>query len=393
VDESDCHLTYDISSDHLTLWLPPIDPKTVIWVGRGSTTEEALEKYDVDEARYTPSLSRHLASWTHHNPKAQIYLLHPSTSLPKLFPFSASSPRLNTTALQPAINTCRTTKSPHEISLIKHANAITTLAHDSVLRNLLSFTNERQVSAHFLDVCLAHGAKHQAYATIAGSGPNAAVLHYAANDEDFGDRQLMCLDAGAEFEGYASDVTRTFPLSGRWPTDEARSVYALVEEMQEACLRRLAPGTHFVELQYLAHVVAIKGLLKLGILRNGSVEEIYKAGTSMAFFPHGLGHHMGLEVHDVSAVPIQSYGAGSSECEVVDDEVSMSCGRWRWLGRETRADLSNRQIRHHFPRVKSTKDLVAVSSHLSRPDVCRHPCQTSSAGLEAGMVITVEPGM
>lgn len=150
------------------------------------------------------------------------------------------------------------------------------------------------------------------------SGPNAAVLHYIKNDEDFGDRQLMCLDAGAEWQGYAADVTRTFPLSGDWPSREAKQIYDLVQRMQTKCMDMLGPGARFVDAQYLAHLVAIEGLLELGILHNGSKKEIYEAGTSVAFFPHGLGHHMGLEVHDVSTVLTKTKRADAD----VDDSVA-----------------------------------------------------------------------
>lgn len=304
VDEFNCHLTYDIHQDQLTLWLPPIDPKSVVWIGRGSTTEEALEKYDIDSARYSPSLSHYLEHWASKS-KGPIYVLHSnSTNLPVSIRY-----RLNTSALQPAIDRCRVLKDEHEISLIKKANQISTLAHEAVLRNLLTFKHESQVEALFLKVSVAHGAKHQAYGIIAGSGPNAAILHYSANDAEFGDRQLMCLDAGAEWNAYASDVTRTFPLSGTWPSEEARQIYDLVQRMQTRCIEWLEPGKHFVEAQYLAQCIAIEGLLKLGILRDGTVEEIYRAGTSVAFYPHGLGHHVGLEVHDVAPPAAQTYVA------------------------------------------------------------------------------------
>ncbi|GAB7353960.1 hypothetical protein MBLNU459_g4558t1 [Dothideomycetes sp. NU459] len=309
VDEAECHLTYDIGKDHLTLWLPPIDPRRAVWVGRGSTTEEAVEKYDVDEARYSSSLDHFLQTWVR-TQEGQVYVLHSDEKVPE-----SVTARLNTNDLQPATDACRVVKDSHEISLIKKANLISAAAHTAVLSNLLTFTNETEVEAKYLDICVAHGAKHQAYEIIAGSGSNAAILHYVKNDEDFGDSQLMCLDAGAEWQSYASDVTRTFPLSGRWPTEEAKQIYDLVQLMQTKCMNALGPGKRFVDAHYLAHQVAIEGLLKLGILHNGSIMEIYKAGTSVAFFPHGLGHHMGLEVHDVSPTARSKNAQGRSAFE------------------------------------------------------------------------------
>lgn len=129
----------------------------------------------------------------------------------------------------------------------------------------------------------------------------------------------MCLDAGAEWQGYAADVTRTFPLSGHWSSREAKQIYNLVQRMQTKCMGMLGPGARFVDAQCLAHLVAIEGLLELGILHNGSKKDIYEAGTSVAFFPHGLGHHMGLEVHDVSTVLTKS--ANSDMNDSVGPEV------------------------------------------------------------------------
>ena len=124
---------------------------------------------------------------------------------------------------------------------------------------------------------------------IAGSGENAAVLHYSDNNEPLKGRQLVCLDAGAQWENYASDVTRTFPISGSWPTVEAQAVYKIVEEMQETTIGMLKPGIRMFELHVMAAKIAIKGLIGLGILK-GSSYEIFASGTYRGFYPHGLGH-------------------------------------------------------------------------------------------------------
>lgn len=155
------------------------------------------------------------------------------------------------------------------------------------------------MDAIFKGFCLAQGAKHQSYAVIAASGANASTLHYCDNDQSLAGRQLALLDAGAEWNCYASDITRTFPISGKF-SPEAASIYAIVERMQNECIQRVRPGVVFSALHLHACVVAITELMKLGILHGGTPSEIFKRGTVAAFFPHGLGHHVGLEVHDVS---------------------------------------------------------------------------------------------
>ena len=269
---------------------------------------------------------------------------------------------MDSTKLQGVMDLARVIKDAHEIELIKKANDISAKAHVKVLRAIKTLSNETEVEAIFLRECIREGAKHQAYNIIAASGKNAAVLHYGKNDESLEGRQLMCLDAGAEWNCYASDVTRTFPLSGTWPSRESRNIYLLVSKMQETCISKLKPGTRFIDLQILAHQIAIEGLLQLGILHNGTPKEILMAGTSAAFFPHGLGHHVGLEVHDVSAIPTSAV-SWTDVKPVFDDPVS------------------HLHLVHTEERLRESK---WFDTNLLQPD---------APALVEGMVVTVEPGM
>lgn len=264
-------------------------------------------KYDVDQVFYADELEYAVQGWAIGNRQADIYVLHQSSQFPGC---DNLKPRIDSIALRSAMNVCRMIKDDHEIKLIRKANDISSQAHREILANITNFKNEAQVEGLFMDVCISQQAKQQAYDPIAASGPNAGTLHYAANDEDLAGRQLMCLDAGCEYELYASDITRTFPLSTSWPSKEAENIYKLVQRMQETCIKRLEPGVRYLDLHIMAHQIAIDGLLQLGILHHGTKEEIYKAGTSRAFFPHGLGHHIGLEVHDVGQAQLMSVRRG-----------------------------------------------------------------------------------
>ncbi|KAF2024316.1 putative Xaa-Pro aminopeptidase [Setomelanomma holmii] len=357
-NEPGCHLTYDIQHDTLALFIPRIDEKRVIWNGRGSTLAEAMVKYDIDEVYYTDELTGFIAQWfLRERNDGYLYYLHSARSSAHL-PNQSGAIIVDTTSLMPAMNLARMIKDDHEIKLIRKANDISSQAHREVLANITRFKNEAQVEGLFLDVCVSQQAKEQAYDPIAASGPNAGTLHYDANNEDFDDRQVMCLDAGCEYELYASDITRTFPLSSSWPSKEARNIYKLVERMQELCIERLAPGVRYLDLHILAHQIAIDGLLALGILHNGTREEIYKAGTSRAFFPHGLGHHVGLEVHDVGQAELMSVRRG-------------------------------KQVFMQAP------SLYPESFHLPVYDAqtCLAPTDPQSSHLEEGMVVTIEPGI
>ncbi|KAL1978262.1 hypothetical protein VTN31DRAFT_1121 [Thermomyces dupontii] len=342
VDEPDCRLTYDIKSDTLTLYLPSYDLRHVIYNGQGLTPEDALQKYDIDQARYIDSLSSEIASWVQrHDLNSDIFVLHASQTPP-----STNGARIDATRLQPVMDALRAIKDPYEIDMIRKANIVSGLAHTEVLRHIGKMSNEAEIAGLFLNVCTAHGAPKQAYEIIAASGENAAVLHYIKNNQPFKNRQLVCLDAGAEFNCYASDVTRTFPLNpnGEWPSPEARNIYRAVERMQEECIKRIKPGVRFAHLHVLAHRIAVEELLKLGILKGGTVEELLASGVSTSFFLHGLGHHIGLEVHDVSEKPIMAQDDGE------------------------------------------------VPSVLA-PTMVRSPCTLSAAPLEPGMIVTVEPGI
>ncbi|KAI5285175.1 hypothetical protein KEM54_000768, partial [Ascosphaera aggregata] len=232
---------------------------------------------------------------------------------------------VDTESLLPAMNAARTIKDDHELGLIKKAIEISTAAHIAVIRNVSQMKNEREIHGLFLNTCISLGAFRQSYGIIAGSGSNAAILHYMSNNDTLEGKELVLLDAGAEWNNYASDITRTFPRFGEWPSKQSKEIYTLVETMQEECIKQIRPGQRFLDLQVMAHTIAITGLLKLGILKEegATVEEIRQSGASAVFFPHGLGHHVGLEVHDVSDRPTNATSAGAATLQYPNTHMSM----------------------------------------------------------------------
>ena len=148
---------------------------------------------------------------------------------------------------------------------------------------------------------MALGCTEQAYHGIFGSGHNAATLHYVANNQHLQGRWNLLVDAAAEYECYCADVTRTMPLSGTF-NEESEGVYKIVQKMQEECLGMLKAGVRWEDVHVKAHEVAIEGLLGLGLLK-GEKKDIFDSGTSVAFFPHGLGHYLGMDTHDTGGHP------------------------------------------------------------------------------------------
>jgi len=294
---SDSYLMYDIKSEKLTLFIPPIEPEDVMWSGLPLSVEEAKEKYDVDEVRTSDDVNSFLNS-SSNSALSTVYAIPEQVSDHITF-LSYKSKEFS--LLRPAIEQCRVCKTPYEIALIRKANAISTEGHINVMKAARTAKTERDLFAEFLQTCIKRGSMHQAYPSIVAGGENGATLHYVKNDAPIQGKDLLLLDAGCEVECYASDITRTFPISGKF-TAESESIYKIVLEMQKQCIAALKAGVLWDDVHELAHKIAIEGLLSLGIFR-GDASAILKARTSVAFFPHGLGHYLGMDTHDTGGNP------------------------------------------------------------------------------------------
>ena len=300
----------------------------------------------------TSSMPDEIEYWLQVNPHKKVYVLRESQSLRQII-HSSLEPNYDTTSLRSALDASRVIKDHDELVAIKRAIRISSIGHRTIMHHITSLKTEAEVHALYLDVCIAHGSQVQSYPPIIASGANASSLHYFDANDTLKGKSLLCMDAGTEWECYSSDITRTLPLTAKgWPSKETAEIYALVEEMQERCIAMLGPGVRYLDAFILADRIAIEGLMRMGILRKTDVEELLKSGATKAFFPHGLGHHMGLDVHDVSSKPILSM--------TQSDNLSTRGKSWDSMA-DTRLELA--------------------------------PCTSDAALLEPGMVITVEPGI
>ncbi|PNS16338.1 hypothetical protein CAC42_6445 [Sphaceloma murrayae] len=286
----DSHLAYDIERDHLTLFIPPIDADSVIWSGLPELPKDALQKYEIDACQTTDEINAYLSSVAS---KSTIYTI--SEQVSKSISFS-SFQNVNATTLKKAIDYCRVTKDDFEISLIRHANLISSSAHRNVMRMVKQAKNEEEIMGAFIGTCISNGGREQAYHCICASGTSAATLHYVHNDLTLSKKLNLLIDAGCEYSCYCADITRTYPLNGTF-TKESREIYDLVDKMQNECMVMLRGGVRWEEVHTKAHTVAIDGLLKLGILK-GDNKEIFDSRVSTCFLPHGLGHYLGMNTHD-----------------------------------------------------------------------------------------------
>lgn len=294
----DCLYTYDISTDKATLYIPPVDPESVIWSGLPLSPEEALQEYDVDDVRYTTDVNgslAHLAS----SPSSKTVFAVPGQVSDDITFLKFDDKNLS--ILKEAVEHSRAIKSPYEIALIQKANAISSAGHKAVMQKAKHASNEGELHSVFLANCTDKNARNMAYDVIAASGRAAATLHYVRNDQPLAGKLNVLMDAGCELNCYASDITRTFPINGKF-TPESRAIYDIVLRMQNESIAMLKEGVSWDDVHETAHRIAIDGLLELGILK-GDKEEIFKSRTSVAFFPHGLGHYLGMDTHDTGGNP------------------------------------------------------------------------------------------
>ncbi|NUO73628.1 MAG: M24 family metallopeptidase [Frateuria sp.] len=199
-------------------------------------------------------------------------------------------------ALGHLLHDLRLYKSRGELKLMRAAAAVATEAHLAAMAVARPGRFEYEVEAELLRVMRSRGAV-PAFAPIVAGGANACTMHYLANRALLKDGDLLLVDAGAEVDCYASDITRTYPVNGRW-TREQRALYEVVLAAQQAAIDEVAPGKPFDAAHHVAVRVIAEGLCALGLLR-GSADLAIESGAYKAFFPSKTGHWLGLDVHDV----------------------------------------------------------------------------------------------
>ena len=191
----------------------------------------------------------------------------------------------------------RVIKTEEEIEIIRKACEISGKAHIETMKVTRPGINERQLQGYLYLQFLKQGASREAYNFIVASGNNATTLHYNFNDQVCKDRDLLLVDAGAEYLYFKGDITRTFPVNGKF-TDEQSIVYEAVLRVQKHILSMIRPGLPFQKLQETTVELLTEGMLELGLLQ-GKKESIISSLEYKKYYPHGLGHYLGMDVHDV----------------------------------------------------------------------------------------------
>ena len=200
-------------------------------------------------------------------------------------------------ALDHTLHDLRLYKSRTELGLMRKAGQIAAGAHRRAMQFTRPGQNEYQVMAELVHEFGRHGAD-TSYHPIVGGGANSCILHYNENNEELQDGDLLLIDAGCEYEYYASDITRTFPVNGRY-TKEQRAIYDVVLAAQHAAFAKVKPGNHWNDPHDAAVKAITQGLVKLGLLK-GSVPQLIKDEAYRKFYMHRTGHWLGMDVHDVA---------------------------------------------------------------------------------------------
>ena len=191
----------------------------------------------------------------------------------------------------------RLRKSDAEVATMRQAAEISREAHLRAMHLARPGMHEYELDAELLHIFRKHGSERPAYESIVGSGPNATILHYRAGNRSLNDGELVLIDAGCEYDYYASDITRTFPVSGKF-SDEQRAIYGLVLEAQKASIGAVKPGATLDEIHQRAVRVITEGLIDLGLL-TGDPDSLIDEKKYEPFYMHRTSHWLGMDVHDV----------------------------------------------------------------------------------------------
>ena len=212
---------------------------------------------------------------------------------------AGAEPPENLLSLDSILHEMRLIKEDHELDIMKYAADITTEAHIRAMQAVTPGMFEYQLEAEYLYAFNKNGARSPAYNSIVGGGNNSCILHYVENNAELKDGDLVLVDAGCEYQYYASDVTRTFPVNGKF-SPEQKEIYTIVLEAHKQSIEQAQPGNKWNLMHEKSVEVLVEGLLSLGLL-NGSKEENIEKGLYSKFYMHRIGHWLGMDVHDVGA--------------------------------------------------------------------------------------------
>lgn len=304
--EPDAIAVIDPSSKKpFTLYVRPRDLEMETWFGRREGVEGAVKNYGADKAlpieKFAADLPKLLDG---HDKLYYRFAVDKVLDQQILSYLSGQRQRRLKTAYPPhtivdptvIIGDMRLHKSADEVKLMQKAATISAEAHILAMKKTKPGMNEFQVESLIEAYMRENGASGVAYNSIIGGGENATILHYVENNRPLNDGDLLLIDAGAEYQGYAADITRTFPVNGKYSKAQ-REVYDVVLDVQLQCIEATKVGNTVLKRQELSIELLTEGMKKLGLLK-GKTKDLIKKKSYMKYYMHGVGHYLGLDVHD-----------------------------------------------------------------------------------------------
>ncbi|XP_068629258.1 xaa-Pro dipeptidase isoform X1 [Battus philenor] len=303
VREPGCYCALDVTTKKAHLFIPRLPDEYEVWMGKLLSCEQFKEIYGVDEVHYVDQLQEILKQL---KPEVLLTLSGPNTDsglTAKEAVFEGIDEfKVDNEILFPIIAELRVIKTPEEIEVMRYVCKISSDAHKQVMLHAKPGLMEYQCESVFLDHCYRiGGCRHVSYTCICGSGDNAAILHYghaaAPNCKMIQNGDMCLFDMGGNYAGYAADITCSFPANGKF-TDNQKLIYEAVLAARDAVFREAKPGVKWTDMHLVANRAMLEHL-KQGNLLKGDVEEMIREGVNGILQPHGLGHLLGLDVHDV----------------------------------------------------------------------------------------------
>ncbi|WUR13666.1 Xaa-Pro aminopeptidase [[Empedobacter] haloabium] len=288
------------------------NPEREIWDGLRYGPEAACEAFGFDAAFPVDALDAHMAALLADVPALYCKLARDERLDAQLRRWLDSVRRQGRSGIQappalrdvtPLLDEMRVVKDAFEQAVMLRAGEISGAAHVRAMRAARPGVFEYQLEAELLYEFRRNGAQFPAYTPIVASGANSCILHYNSNDRRIADGELVLIDAGCELDGYASDITRTFPVNGRFNAPQ-RSLYELVLAAQQAAFDAVQPGRTFHSVHEAAVRVLAQGMLDVGLLKrdqHGSVDDVIANKAYLPFYMHGTSHWLGMDVHDAGA--------------------------------------------------------------------------------------------
>jgi len=366
------------------LFVQPKDPERETWTGYRVGVDAAKERFGADMVYPIAELDEKLPQYLEKADRIYYRLgrdrpfndtiLKHWQQLMRTYPKRGTGP----IALEdpaPTLHSLRQLKSEAELDLMRRAAAISAEAHNRAREFARPGCYEYQVQAEIEHVFRMRGAIGVAYPSIVASGANACILHYTENDRQMQDGELLLIDAGCAYGYYNGDITRTFPVGGKF-TPEQKAIYEIVLEAQLQAIAQVHPGNPYSQIHETAVRVIVAGLLDLGLLQ-GDMEEIIKEEKYKPFYMHKTGHWLGLDVHDVGVYQHGETAHTLEPGQVTTVEPGIYMGpdikpaegqpeveaRWRGIGVRIEDDVLVTAIGHEI----LTSDVPKSVAEMERP--------------------------